>query len=211
MLTSKQMTIRKWLSDELQRPVFAEVYSGAVFFLQTRPDGYITYVAHAGRDILNRLAPSIKGIKAERTQYQQHLDSINHKWNSRWGAKGAALNGDFVSGHLIPSDVCKMIDGLLADHVKGRLRSTESDELFFATFLDYSDKGAIPSNQLDKWRKAKEWFLKHAHVRDKSLSSNVHSDVVKHFGVLEDFLYVASESSYRRIKELNEILEEANG
>ena len=59
MLTTEQQNVFDWLNDKLQVPVFAEAYKGALVFLDKKPPGYITFVAHAGRDLMNRLAATV--------------------------------------------------------------------------------------------------------------------------------------------------------
>ena len=83
--------------------------------------------------------------------------------------------------------------------------------LFFSTFLDYSDKDRIPKNFLSDWKAAKKWFLKHAHLRDNEFFIDASSEVVRHFKMLDELLYVAASSEFERIKGIHDILEETNG
>ena len=62
MLTSDQQTVFDWLNSKLQLPVFAELYKGALYLLDKKSAGYITFVSHAGRDLMNRLAATVNGI-----------------------------------------------------------------------------------------------------------------------------------------------------
>jgi hypothetical protein len=222
MLNSEQQRVFNWLDNELQLPVFAEAYKGALLFLKDKPPGYITFVSHAGRDLMNILVSTAEGIWQQETskeegkqkgrvQYHDALDKLEKEWKSEWGAGGFKKSDDTENGHLIPYEICQNIKDLIEEHRKGRLRNTDADYLFFSKFLDYFEKEKVPENSLLDWRAAKKWFRKHAHVREGKFSEEDSSDVLKHFQTLHGFLHGAAISEYERIKSLNEILEEANG
>lgn len=209
-LNIEQQRVYEWLNDSLSLPVFAEAYKGAVFLLSQKPSGYISFVAHAGRDLMNRLASTVVGIKSEHVQYQQHIDQLQSDWKDEWRFSDDLSPEVIENGHLIPIHVCQRITTLIEEHKSGRIRSSEADGLFFSTFLDYSDKDKIPSNFLSEWKAAKKWFLGHAHLREQSFRTETDGDLVKHFKCLDSYLYIAASSQYERLKALNEILESTN-
>ena len=209
MLTERQQQVFDWLHDKLDLPVFAEAYKGARIFLQNKPPGYVTFVAHAGRDLMNGLARTVSGINSEQVQYVNRLNKLQDMWTSEWGGQGIPTSNDERS-HLIPYKICQGINELIEDHQRGRLRSSDLDTLFFSTFLDYRDKNRIPSNFLKNWIEGKKWFLKHAHVRKRNFGDTVSTEIQHHFKTLDDLLYVAASSAYERLGEINEILEETN-
>jgi len=209
-LNKEQQRVYEWLNDDLRLPVFAEAYKGAVILLRQKPTGYISFVAHAGRDLMNRLASTVTGIKSERVQYQQHVDKLQSVWRDEWRFSDELSPEVTEKGHLIPIKVCQIISDLIEEHNSGRMRSSEADGLFFSTFLDYSDKDKIPGNFLSEWKAAKNWFLSHAHLREKSFQPETYDDLVKHFKCLDGYLYIAASSQYERLKVLNEILETTN-
>lgn len=209
-LKIEQQRVYEWLNDGLSLPVFAEAYKGAAILLSQKPSGYISFVAHAGRDLMNRLASTVAGIKSEQVQYQQHIDKLQSDWRDEW-RRSDDLSPEVVeNGHLIPIQVCQIITTLIEKHKSGRIRSSEADGLFFSTFLDYSDKDKIPGNFLSEWKDAKVWFLGHAHLRDKSFRTETDDELVKHFNCLDGYLYIAASSQYERLKALNEILDATN-
>ena len=55
MLTSNQQTVFDWLNEDLELPVYAEAYKGALDILNNKSPGYITFVSHACRDLMNGL------------------------------------------------------------------------------------------------------------------------------------------------------------
>ena len=211
MFTQEQQRIFGWLEDKLRLTIFAEAYKGALFLLNEKPPGYITFVAHVGRELMNSLARTCLGIGSSQVQYVQHVDKIQNVWKDHWGAQGFTTSDDSPEGHLIPHDICQKVKDMIEDHKAGRIRSDDADMLFFSTFLDYSDKDRIPKNFLSDWKAAKEWFLKHAHLRDNEFSIDASSEVVRHVKTLDELLYVAASSEFERIKGIHDILEETNG
>lgn len=210
-LKKEQQRVYEWLNDELELPVFAEAYKGAVVLSNQKPAGYISFVAHAGRDLMNGLAPAVAGIRSGRVQYQQHIDKLQDDWRDEWRLSDDLSPEVGDNGHFIPTKVCQRITTLIEEHKSGRIRSSESDGLFFSTFLDYSDKDKIPGNFLSEWKSAKKWFLSHAHLRKKSFQAEADANLSKHFSCLDSYLYIAASSQYERLKVLDEILDTTNG
>lgn len=209
-LNKNQQRVYEWLNDDLSLPVFAEAYKGAIILINQRSAGYVSFIAHAGRDLMNGLAAAVHGIDRKQVQYVQIVNSFQEDWLDEWRSGNELLTNADVAGHLIPTDVCKKISTLIDEHRSGRKRSTETDGLFFSTFLDYSDRDKIPSNFLSEWKTAKDWFLGHAHLRDKPFRADTDNDLVKHFNCLDGYLYIAASSQYDRLKDLNEILDATN-
>lgn len=210
-LNSKQKRIYDWISEELRLPAYADVFGGAVIILGQRSPGYVTFVAHAGREIMNGLARAYRGDRQSQVQYVQDLDQIAIKWNDQWGASTGFSNTPEPSYHKIPHETCKLLKSLIDDHRAGRERSEEINEAFFSEFLEYRDEGDIPNNFVEEWKRTKKWFLEHAHTREKVFDADVETEIGKHFQHLESLLYVAARSPYSRIEELDEILDETNG
>jgi hypothetical protein len=210
LLNKTQQRVYEWLNDDLGLPVFAEAYRGAAIFIDQKPAGYISFVAHAGRDLMNGLAAAIHGIKRKQVQYVQLVNSFQEDWLDEWRSDNELLTNADIAGHLIPADVCKKISTLIDEHKSGRERSTETDGLFFSTFLDYSDRDKIPGNFLAEWKSAKNWFLVHAHLRETPFHAETDNDLVKYFNCLDGYLYIAASSQYDRLKDLNEALDATN-
>lgn len=210
MLNNDQQRVYEWLKDDLSLPVFAEAYKGAAILMNQKPAGYVTFVAHAGRDLMNGLASTASGIRSERVQYQQHIDKLQTVWRDEWKLVNELSPELNENGHLIPVDICQRISTLIDEHKSGRIRSSDANGLFFSVFLDYSDKDKIPRNFLSEWKAAKDWFLSHAHLREKPFREDAENFLVKHFTCLDGYLYIAASSQYNRLKDLNEILDATN-
>ena len=208
VLTEKQQQIFEWLNSKLRLPVYAEAYKGAVCLLKKKSPGYVTFVSHAGRELMNSLPRTVAGIRSSYVQYAQHVDKLKNKWQNEWRGQGLTLSQHPREGHVIPYSVCEMIANLIEEHREGGRRDQEKDDSFFNTFLGYSDQDKIPS--LKKWRDTKVFFQKRNHFREEGFSLEDQSRVVENFKILEDFLHIAATSEYSRIRSLDAILEEAN-
>ena len=188
--------------------MYAEAYKGALEFLDKKPPGYITFVAHAGRDLMNGLAQL--GIRREQVQRTNRLDELQGYWKDEWGASRLNEIDDAESGHLIPYEVCEQIQDLIDEHKAGRLRPSEAAILFFSNFLDYAYAEEIPRNLLTEWLNTREWFMGHAHLRYSAFEVEVSTEVERRFQTLDDLLYNAAGSEFEQLRSLHEILEEAN-
>ena len=206
-LSTEQQTVFNWLNDELELPVYAQAYKGALHLLDKRLPGYITFVSHAGRDLMNGLAQL--GIDRKQVQYVNLVDELQKDWKDEWGTANKIDNAG--NGYLIPYGVCEKIKNLIDEHKAGRLRASEIGSLFFITFLDYTDTGAIPQNLLTEWENAREWFWAHTHLPSGEFQMETSSELERHFQTLDDLLYNAASSELERLRRINEILEETNG
>ena len=211
ILNPKQQRIHEWIKKELQLSNYADVFEGAVILINQKPPGYISLVAHAGRDIMNGLARTFRGDKRQQVQYKNCLDDIEPMWKDKWGAQSGFSDNEEPSHHEIPHNLCIKLKSLIDDHRKGRIRDKETDELFFSTFLDYRDKENIPQNFLKEWRDTKKWFLDYTHIPNKNFSTELKTEITKHFHRLESFLDIAAGGQYMRIRDFDEILAKTNG
>lgn len=212
MLTERQRTVFDWINDDLELPMYAEAYKGAVDLLNKKSAGYITFVSHAGRDLMNGLAFDAKSIKRpSRVDYPKLVDEFKDDWKDEWGGEGYNTTEDNNGNeYLIPNEICEKIKKIVDEHKAGNLRAEDKGTLFFTTFLDYSNKESVPYNLFKEWRMAKKFFEKHTHLRKKGFSMEAHDEVEKHFQNLDNLLYAAAETDIEQLRSIHEILEEAN-
>lgn len=210
-LCLKQQRIYDWIKNELDLPMFAEIFKGAIVNSHQEMPGYGIFVAHAGREIINGLARTYRGDTRIQVQYKNYFDKISPRWNEQWGAPMGVSESSEPEYHEIPYDICKMLKSLIDEHNEGLARNAETNEIFFSTFLDYEDRKEIPRNFIEKWKAAKAGFVKYAHVNISTGSPQMENEVSSHFKTLETFLSIAANSRQRqRVIEINEILRQAN-
>ena len=238
-LSKRQQTVFNWLNDELNLPVYADAYKGAIDCLNRKPAGYITSVSHVGRDLMNELAATVQEMQSAPTDgdlnasekrsegahvdYPELVDELLHDWKDEWGREKIAHaefqpNHDVMpdesasiqNGYVIPRETCKKIQKLIDAHRAGHQRDLDKGVLFFTSFWGYVHEEEIPADLFKDWKDAKRWFGAHNHLRKGNFSKKKSCDVQRHFRMLDELLYIAATSTYERIKEIYEILEETN-
>jgi len=211
-LSEEHNRVYEWIKNELDRPVFAEAYKGAILMLSEKPPGYVTFVAHAGRDFMNFLASDVKGIKSSsgHVNYVQHVNELQEVWIDDWQIHAGVSSEVITNNRTIPIKVCEKISLMIEDHKAGQERDVDKAVLFFSHFLNYEDKDKIPRGFLSEWKNTKKWFTSHAHLRKGVFKTTDHEDLAQNFKFLHGYLYLAACSQYQRLKELNEILDAAN-
>ena len=210
-LTPEQELVFDWLNTSLNLPAYADVYKGALQLLATKQPGYITFVAHAGRDLMNGLAPTTMGSVRRQVDYQNHVDKLQSLWKEEWVGPGLKELQDETGGHLIPYNVCECIRALIDEHKAGRSRSNQAVALFFNRFFEYKTHESIPATFVQEWKSAKDWFLEKTHLRKNAFSYDESAEVESNFRTLDRLLHAAAVGDYARLKAINEILEETNG
>ena len=211
MLTQNQQTVYNWINDDLKLLVYAEAYKGAIEQLSNKSSGYITFVSHASRDLMNGLASAAIGVPGSPVQYVQLIDDFKDDWKDEWGEEeNDNTEVKDKNGHLIPNEICKKIKKMVDAHKEGRRITEEKNTSFFINFLDYPNKESIPEDFSQEWRRARRWFVGHAHLREDEFSIETCDEVEMHFQNLDHFLYAAAESDIEQLRSIHEILEEAN-
>ena len=207
MLTKKQQQIFDWL-NKLQLPVYAEAYKGSVRLLEEKSPGYGTFVSHTGRDIMNFLARTVVGIPSSQVHYKQKIEDLEKKWLDKRHRQEPISQENQGEGYVISQELSVMITNLIEENKEGSRRKQEAAELFFDMFLGSSDKDKDAIRK--QWKGLGDFFIGCAHLREDDFSDEVLSKIVDNFKILEEFLYIAAEREYSRIKTLDNILEEAN-
>ena len=118
-LNTRQVRIYKWINDTLQLSVYADLYAGAAILLKQKPPGYMTFVAHAGRDLMNGLARTVRGDKRQQVPYANHLDRIKSVWEDRWGASSGFSESEQPSHQEIPHATLVKLQALIRSEPYG--------------------------------------------------------------------------------------------
>lgn len=208
--TDDREKIYRWIKEVLDLAIYADVYKGATYVLCSKTPGYVSFVCHACRDIINGLAKDYKGITRDRVDYVKLIDKLKTQWDFSWGVKSTISDEELTISKNIPLKTCYLLQEIVEEHNKGRERAEEVSFLFFQTFLDYKDKDKIPIKIIENWRESSKWFVKHAHSRKKSYDADVDKKLEKLFLDFEMTLLTAADSLTNRLKDIDAILEETN-
>ncbi len=210
--------VRTWLRDNA--PSIAELYEGAVYLVFGPPiPGHVRFVAHAVREIRNRL-PSIISppVNGGRLDYPTRLDKITDSWrrnglltdttsvNLGFGTSQGTPSPDIT----IPRPLFHQIASLLRDHQVARTRTSEAAVGLFQARMPQDQfvlETVLPV--VNQWLAVTEWFMGRAH--DNGDIDAVHADQVQaQFELFESFLGALSRSFYDTLEEIDAILADAN-
>jgi len=211
--------LRSWFQRNAQS--LGELYEGAVEILsQERFPGRVRFVAHAVREIRNRLPEVIAGPKAGGTlQYKNRLDDIASAWKkARLPLDGSLPTRESQAGPLppnhdvgIPLRLYKKLATLVGEHLRTRERPNEAAKRMFEA-IDPNNRAseATLRPRIEHWIKSTEWFVKRAHDRGKTDAEMGGDQLKKNFEVFEAALSAMVRDFFKTVDDLDEILEEAN-
>ena len=215
--TKQRIELKTWF--QRNAPSLGELYEGALIILHTDNfPGRIRFLAHAVREIMNRLPDVIAGVESSRINYVNLLDNIVPHWNeARFLGDGGALktitNDEQLesSDVLIPRKLFRKISNLINIHVQGReKRFDKATRLYEAIGSGNQHLGDSLRPIVIQWITETEWFVGKAH--DSGLQDNTVSkeELRKHFDLFERSLGAIIQGFFKTIEGLDEILEEAN-
>lgn len=215
--SSFRLEVKGWLRRNA--PALEELYEGALQMLHSpRFPGKARFVAHAVREIANRLPETITGIKGPRFEWQNKLDGILVSWTRA----GLSLGGSMLepgSGPdsapstdvLIPRKVVIDIVKVLSEYSAGRETNREKARRLF--------EGVDPKNQaaqeaftpiVTQWLSVTEWFVKTVHVPVSTDAVIDASELERQFELFETTLGALTREFFKTVGDLDAILEKAN-
>ena len=176
--------------------------------------GRVHLVAHAMREIRNRLPDAIAGVVKPGPSYQD----LATKVRSRWEKEGLPSDGPLsLSATLEPStsgpeqyEVSVELLRVVADLVDANVRTTGNSRRQARRMFEAIWGEPPPSYVVDNWFRTKDWISKHMHVDNKAHGPEADTEVAAIFGAFENALFAISNRSYQNLEELDEILASAN-
>lgn len=216
--TPKRQKILEWLLS--QAPSLAELYQGAVQLLydDLSLPGRSRCIAHAVREIRNRLPEVVAGVKGKYLDYKTRLDDIAKEWDRN----GLPLNEampisveemDIDSFNIpVPHEVFWKVASLIKEHRETRERPEETAKrLFVALAPENEDLIDQLRPIIIRWLDITEWFIGRAHDSGRTDSELIDDEFVNNFNSFEKMLgALIGELFFATTEELDEILEEAN-
>ncbi len=212
--TNTRRLIHAWLNE--QASPLAELYEGAVqLIFEKSISGKLRFVAHAVREIRNRLPDYISGGKTgERLEYKKELDQLLKIWQDSGFSLDSGI-GDQASLPLsaeisIPLHLFHSIQQLFIKHNAVTTNNKEKAIQFFET--------SIPQNELrntlrpiaEHWWDVTEWFMGKTHDSGRVSPGDDEQRLQQQFELFESFLGTLTQSFYTTTDELDEILKESS-
>jgi hypothetical protein len=212
-LRSDQLELLAWLRRNA--PSLAELYEGAVLMLQTRPPGHVRLVAHAVREIRNRLPDYVSKVESGGPlDYKSRIDGIVDVWR-----RAGLLPSDFATSGLptidtttpVPKTAATAVLKLLRDHESARAKPSQTARRLFTS--------AAPENLealdalepvIQHWLDVTQWFMKRAHDDRRCDADCPRQDLEHQFMLFEKTLMAIVRQFYTTVDELDQILEDAN-
>jgi hypothetical protein len=216
--TEPRLELRAWFNRNA--PSLGELYEGSLrmLFMYDFP-GRTRFIAHAVREIRNRLPDVIAGTNSKETvQYKNRLDVIVKDWEKAGFSLEGTIPMEVTMGHKtlsndvpMPRKLWEKIAILIKDHIKARERPEEAASRLF--------EGIVPENQalrdtlrpvIHQWLNVTDWFQKKVHdsgARDNDIDGN---EFLRKFELFEIALRALVRGFFKTTEELDEILENAN-
>jgi len=211
--------LRSWFKRNA--PSLGELYEGALetVFRENLP-GRVRFVAHAVREIRNRLPDVIAGPKVSNPlQYKDRLDDIANAWKKVGLRLDGSLPIKVTEASSLPSNsdvplpypVYKKVAELVRDHVRARETPREAAKRLFQA-IDPNNRASEVTlrPRIEHWIESTEWFVKRAHDRGKTDAEMGGEELKERFEIFESALSALVREFFKTVKELDAILEEAN-
>ena len=190
----------------------AEAYEGAVvMLLDDRFPGRVHFIAHAVRDISDRLIYVLDPQKpASRVQYEQDVTEIAALWRKPEGVDSRTddLQTEPVT---IGSRVAAMIDHLVDAH-RRRSERLSHYELLFRFLMMRNESSSVYVNErlAQDFKKVRQWFMDLTHLRVGAPPCVDEAELQSKFGAFEGMLHSFVGDFFTGTRELDEILRQAN-
>jgi len=169
--TPRRREVLSWLRRNA--PALSDLYEGAVLLLYVHPiPGQLRFVAHAVREIRNRLPGMLSKLKASKFDATSRLDALV----TAWSGENLPTDGSFPEGFrraergqkpnpvAIPVSLYRMVAKILRDHAAGRERKEETAlRLFEAVAPENKELGVHITPIVEQWIAVTEWFVQTTH------------------------------------------------
>lgn len=209
------------LSDWFQRnaPSLGELYKAALMMIYDGNfPGRTRFIAHAVREIRNRLPDVICGVKRGRVEYVNRLDELWRQWiksglnlddpDSQPTTSARQVPEKYVS---VPFPLFRKVSDLVREHVEKReTQRQKAARLFEAISPGDQDLLDYLRPVIFQWLEVTDWFVGKAH--DSGVQDNVtdEKELNERFELFEMSLGTLLRGFFKTIEGLDEVLEDAN-
>lgn len=214
-----RLRLLTWLRTHA--PPLAELYEGALRILSDAAfPGRVRFVAHAMREISNRLLDYLVGRQeTRRIPYERRLDAILVAWRSAGipidtvGLSTAQPeHAEQQPGVTVPRPVFDAVHALLQEHASAP-RDTHRD-LAFRLFEAIGSMDPALRDQItpvvNQWLDLARWSVARCHDEGVPHGRDYSEELNERFAVFETMLAALVGGFFHTIEGLDEILEDAN-
>jgi hypothetical protein len=205
----RRAELSRWFSH--RAPSLAIAYEGAVRVVEDAAfPGRIHFVAHAIRDILNRLLEVLAAEDAPpRVQYEQAFNNIAPFW-PRMDPMGGPESSP-RSDVAVPYNVAVTIDSVVQQHVLRRSPVEQLDLLFRVLMRDHSATATVNRQIVLEFAALRKWFVARAHFRTTVSVPASDEELCAQFRRFEIILHSFVGNFFTGTAELDRVLSKANG
>ena len=207
--TPVRLRIRRWFDQN--HAELGALYVGAIEMLYAIPiQGRERFVAHAGREIANRLPDVIceEVPEPQRTTHARNLTALQRLWG-----KEILTDSDLEQQTVeVSGALARCLSQLLLDHFAGSNTAADIARRLFAAVAPENRTHAELAPIVERWAKTSKWFTEKAHVPSKvAKAANADFQEIRStFEQFEGMLRALIDNFYSTVSALDEILEETN-
>jgi hypothetical protein len=217
-ISGERRELHAWLHR--RSPELGDLYAGALELLfGIKILGRSRFVAHAVREIANRLPDGIAGEQAtlegaKRIQPTHQLDAIAAIWiplpahdvGAAVQPRAEATEAEAPSARLLSVTEFKKLDKLIGEWIESKRNAPERmAALIMALAPENRAAPDILGPVIRQWSDITKYFVAVAHGKDAS-----DDELIRQFELFEQSLISLSGSFYPRLDQLDEILGRAN-
>lgn len=210
--TGERASLATWF--ERRAPALSPLYTAAVAMVHDECfPGRVRFVAHAVREIRNRLPEELAGKIEHRGQYRHFVEVIHKSWLEAGLPTDGSLPLETSSEPPstgpakmeVPETLLSAVGELVAAHVEaGETHREKARRMFEAV-----GEEAPPAYVLDNWLDSSKWSEKLVHV-SKTVSVEDEERLAANFARFEQSLMAIANRTYENMDALDELLESAN-
>lgn len=204
----KRLELRAWFKSTA--PSLSEAYEGAVVLLKDPAfPGRIHFIAHAIRDITDRLAFVLDTqLDGQRVSYETHLDPLIELWPTLNSLTPA--NPSPTDTVAIPLTVALRVDGIVEAHRQRKGRPSNFDLLFQHLARQNPNSGPVNARIVADFKRVHKWFMERAHLRKTVMQPVPEATLTEHFELFESILHSFVGDYFTGTAELDHVLQQAN-
>lgn len=212
--TPKRRELRKWLT--INAPALAPVYLAAVqMAMDDSFPGRVWFVAHAIREIRNRLPDALAGaVTSSRTEYSVLAEEVFSYWIEDGFPKDGTLRVDDGSDPTASGpkkfEISLQLITAVSNLIEGHLAVSDRKQNNARRLFEVIAGEPVPQYVIKAWLRSSKWADEYAHVRIKPLKTADESSLITYFMAFENALLAISNRSYENMDDLDEILGSTN-